>query len=1047
MTQPVVTKSTGNELSAAEFNALMQQTEDSKAVLGTSDGAQDLGTFTGETISDSATVKAALQELETKAESANAKLVMDITQVNPAHQEGTVFYDKDKHALSYHNDVAGVTVNLGQELLILIRNVSGSTLNDGDIIELTGSTGNIADAALADAGSPFEGTVAVVTAPILNNATGYATKAGSVSDLDLSAFIEGDSLWIDPTTAGAYTTTRPTAIGQMALHIGLVLKATPSGILFVDIYGTEVLDLSGDGEVNVALASQAEAEAGTEATKTMTPLQTAQAIAALETGEANVALASQAEAEAGVEATKTMTPLQTAQAIAALGGSGGSPDWISNVVDRNHSIIMQPAGLSKLIAGKWDSPTYNSFLFYLPLPYNIAGGMNDDFSFVAEFDVISAYAGADRDFNCTLRITGTLRDFTNGIEMASVTVNGIVDAAAGVIVVSDNGLDTSPAIGDRAVISIQRDHVNGMSRVSIACTKLVLTTGFDTFLPDGAALDAQMDLVSIENNGLANPWPNVWNTIGYIGTGSTSERPSISTGVGTEYIDRTLGATIEYDGAQWVEPAVGGGEANVALASQAEAEAGVEATKTMTPLQTAQAIAALSGGAVSDWEHIITADLDSPQEVGHQIIRYTKPISFVSTIASYDDAYKLKMPYPDNLVGDGTNGKYHFTARVTVSPDPNGGAARDVYSIVVRGFVYAFTPAVLDTSATIDGLVDYDKTGLYVGTNVLSASPSATDMWELVFISTRDDSARTVLSIDSIEFSTYDDTFVNVDTQMGQIEMLYDITAGTTDIPFIGYIGHGSTANRPTSCLGEGTEYFDRTLGATIEYDGAQWVEPAVGGGEANVALASQAEAEAGVEATKTMTPLRVAEAIAALGGSGGAVAVGDYELVSTVDLLGATTAVANLTATGAGRYKVIARLIATQGQLFLGAIKGVATEDAINVQHHYDFTDYASTTAALSHVDSTGTEAISWCEDILLEYNFTYDVHDGAANSLTLSGEFKFRSTTPVENDYMNYASGTFQYKHGVGGNVDKTGLFCRVVNNVLSAGSFISIHKMKEV
>lgn len=66
------------------------------------------------------------------------------------------------------------------------------------------------------------------------------------------------------------------------------------------------------------VASQAEAEAGTNTTRLMTPQRVSQAIAALETGEANAALASQAEAEAGTENTKTMTPLRVSQAIAAL---------------------------------------------------------------------------------------------------------------------------------------------------------------------------------------------------------------------------------------------------------------------------------------------------------------------------------------------------------------------------------------------------------------------------------------------------------------------------------------------------------------------------------------------------------------------------------------------------------------------------------------------------------------------------------------------------------------------------------------------------------
>lgn len=65
------------------------------------------------------------------------------------------------------------------------------------------------------------------------------------------------------------------------------------------------------------IASQAEAEAGADNAKAMSPLRTNQAIQVLQRG-----LASQAEAEAGVNNTKDMTPLRVAQAIAVLGGAG-----------------------------------------------------------------------------------------------------------------------------------------------------------------------------------------------------------------------------------------------------------------------------------------------------------------------------------------------------------------------------------------------------------------------------------------------------------------------------------------------------------------------------------------------------------------------------------------------------------------------------------------------------------------------------------------------------------------------------------------------------
>jgi hypothetical protein len=62
------------------------------------------------------------------------------------------------------------------------------------------------------------------------------------------------------------------------------------------------------------LANQAEAEAGTEPAKVMTPLQTAQAI----DKRTNDRIASEVEAQAGTDSTKLMTPERVAQAIAAL---------------------------------------------------------------------------------------------------------------------------------------------------------------------------------------------------------------------------------------------------------------------------------------------------------------------------------------------------------------------------------------------------------------------------------------------------------------------------------------------------------------------------------------------------------------------------------------------------------------------------------------------------------------------------------------------------------------------------------------------------------
>jgi hypothetical protein len=107
--------------------------------------------------------------------------------------------------------------------------------------------------------------------------------------------------------------------------------------------------LSDDCTIDVPAASQAEAEAGTDTTKAMTPLRVAQAVSALApegvpparqiqtSGLAagggdlsadrtiDVPAASQAEAEAGTDNAKAMTALRTAQAIVAQGNAKYQP--------------------------------------------------------------------------------------------------------------------------------------------------------------------------------------------------------------------------------------------------------------------------------------------------------------------------------------------------------------------------------------------------------------------------------------------------------------------------------------------------------------------------------------------------------------------------------------------------------------------------------------------------------------------------------------------------------------------------------------------------
>ena len=140
---------------------------------------------------------------------------------------GDLFWDNDTNSLSYkpytlNNDV---TVNLGQQTLIRVFNQTGSQINNGKAVIITGATLNIGAIALA-IGSDGDNTLfkvsGIATHDIPNNSYGFITQFGDVNDIDFSNFQLGETVYLSQTVAGdlvsyndLYYTGRTTEIGQV----------------------------------------------------------------------------------------------------------------------------------------------------------------------------------------------------------------------------------------------------------------------------------------------------------------------------------------------------------------------------------------------------------------------------------------------------------------------------------------------------------------------------------------------------------------------------------------------------------------------------------------------------------------------------------------------------------------------------------------------------------------------------------------------------------------------------------------------------------------
>lgn len=162
------------------------------------------------------------------------------TATNPTHKEGRLFYDPIKKAVSYYNDESDVTVNLGQELVIQIKNPSlTATIPNCTVIYPIGNDGGVTTVGYADNTSESTSKIiGVTTHDILPNQTGWATKFGAVSDCNTSTFTANSEAYVG--TNGAITPTKPTG-GSFVTTVGIVDTVDAvNGILFVDIVPTQL---------------------------------------------------------------------------------------------------------------------------------------------------------------------------------------------------------------------------------------------------------------------------------------------------------------------------------------------------------------------------------------------------------------------------------------------------------------------------------------------------------------------------------------------------------------------------------------------------------------------------------------------------------------------------------------------------------------------------------------------------------------------------------------------------------------------------------------
>lgn len=156
-------------------------------------------------------------------------------------------------------DSSIITSENAARMRTYVRNTTASTIAKGSVVYLDGSNGTVPSIknALANADATSARTFGIVEADIATNTNGYVTNQGLLSPLNTSGVADGDVLWLSPTVAGAFTTTKPAGPNHGVL-VGIVVKGTSvgAGSIYVLIKNGAELDEIHDVNITSPVTGQ-----------------------------------------------------------------------------------------------------------------------------------------------------------------------------------------------------------------------------------------------------------------------------------------------------------------------------------------------------------------------------------------------------------------------------------------------------------------------------------------------------------------------------------------------------------------------------------------------------------------------------------------------------------------------------------------------------------------------------------------------------------------------------------------------------------------------
>lgn len=148
-----------------------------------------------------------------------------------ANTKGRLKWDGNEETLSF--GVEGGSIDINKEIFDYFTDLSVGGLVEGDVVSVTGISGNRQGVNLTDCTSRNSATACIGMVTYVDHKV-RVTKKGRVRDLDTRTLTEGLPIYVDPLNPGKYTQTPPTAPNYF-IHVGIVEVAANKGIIDVDV--------------------------------------------------------------------------------------------------------------------------------------------------------------------------------------------------------------------------------------------------------------------------------------------------------------------------------------------------------------------------------------------------------------------------------------------------------------------------------------------------------------------------------------------------------------------------------------------------------------------------------------------------------------------------------------------------------------------------------------------------------------------------------------------------------------------------------------------